>query len=272
MCVVCYAACVRQVCSALRPEAVCGVCGVCAVCAGGEGRVARSAVCTRGGSCASVFHGVSDISFRIVCRSLPRLSRACALVLGPPPPPRQAASGCNADRLPVCARGSVRAEVRVRVRLGSEGFVRRRQGVRRSWPSERYMCAQRRSSLEQKSWVMSFVIGPARAQGAGRACAEGQRGWRGGCVGVGVWVSVGVWVRGRCLSRQGLLTNCRRKIRVGLQSSHKAVGGRGRGKRRGKRRGGGAKRRGVPARTARRHERARLIERALSEPGRAPAK
>ena len=64
---------------------------------------------------------------------------------------------------------------------------------------------------------------------------------------VGVWVSVGVWVRGRCSSRQGLLTNCRRKIRVGLQSSHKAVGGRGRGKRlgkrRGMRRGGGARRR-----------------------------
>jgi len=33
----------------------------------------RGAPCvTRGGSCASVFHGVSDISFRMVCRSLPR--------------------------------------------------------------------------------------------------------------------------------------------------------------------------------------------------------
>ena len=135
------------------------------------------------GSCASVFHGVSDISFRIVCRSLPRLSRACALVLGPPPPPRQAASGCNADRLPVCARGSVRAEVRVRVRLGSEGFVRRRQGVRRSWPSERYMCAQRRSSLEQKSWVKVLVIRPGagcRVPGAGRVWRREARAEGGG--------------------------------------------------------------------------------------------
>ena len=100
----------------------------------------------------------------------PALACVCALVLGPPPPPRQAASGCNADRLPVCARGNVRAEVRVRVRLGSEGFVRRRQGVRRSWPSERYMCAQRRSSLEQKSWVKVLVIRPGagcRVPGAG---------------------------------------------------------------------------------------------------------
>ena len=66
--------------------AVCARCAVRGVCVSGVGWCVggwvvelvgrgglRGAPCvTRGGSCASVFHGVSDISFRMVCRSLPR--------------------------------------------------------------------------------------------------------------------------------------------------------------------------------------------------------
>jgi len=56
----------------------------------------------------------------------------------------------------------------------AEGFVRRVQGVRRSWPSERYIGAQRRSSLEQKSWVEILVI----RQRAGCKVQGASGGWR----------------------------------------------------------------------------------------------
>ena len=95
-----------------------------------------------------------------------------------PPPRRQAARGCKADRLQA---PSVRAGAVCVQRLGlvlglghAEGFVRRVQGVRRSWPSERYIGAQRRSSLEQKSWVEILVI----RQRAGCKVQGASGGWR----------------------------------------------------------------------------------------------
>ena len=167
----------------------------------------RGAPCvTRGGSCASVFHGVSDISFRMVCQSLPRLSRACARwsLDSPPSPRRQAARGCKADRLhtPSVRAGAVCVQ-RLGLGLGlgrAEGFVRRVQGVRRSWPSERYIGAQRRSSLEQKSWVKVLVI----RQGAGcRVQRAACRVQRAECRVQGAGCRRGVGARGEGRRRRG---------------------------------------------------------------------
>ena len=152
--------------------------------AGGEGRVAWSAVChARRLMCFclprrvryQLSNGVSILAQALAC--------VCALVLGfPPPPRRQAARGCKADRL---RAPSVRAGAVCVQRLGlvlglghAEGFVRRVQGVRRSWPSERYIGAQRRSSLEQKSWVEILVI---RQRAACRVQRAGCRVQRAGC-------------------------------------------------------------------------------------------
>jgi len=101
------AACVRAVVWGV----VWGV-GVCGELRRGVGRsyagVGRGGSADRG-SCASLFHGVSDISFRMVCRSSPRLSRACARWITPAPPPPAAKRPGGAKRTgsarQVCARG-----------------------------------------------------------------------------------------------------------------------------------------------------------------------
>ena len=108
----------------------------------------------------------------------PRPGSRVRVRVGSPPHRRQAARGCKADRL---RAPSVRAGAVCVQRLGlvlglghAEGFVRRVQGVRRSWPSERYIGAQRRSSLEQKSWVEILVI----RQRAGCKVQGASGGWR----------------------------------------------------------------------------------------------
>jgi len=101
------AACVRAVVWGV----VWGV-GVCGELRRGVGRsyagVGRGGSADRG-SCASLFHGVSDISFRMVCGPSPRPSRACARWITPAPPPPAAKRPGGAKRTgsarQVCARG-----------------------------------------------------------------------------------------------------------------------------------------------------------------------
>ena len=63
--------------------------------------------------------------------------------------------------------------------------------ARMVWPSERYNFCSGPKLARTEILGYEFLHRTTRAQGAGGACVEGERGWRGGCVGVGECRCVG---------------------------------------------------------------------------------